>query len=90
MKEFFNCELKYYKYLILGLFIVSLIIFILNIIIPIPKYIPNIYIINILLIIINIILSTIKFFFLLFSKNKIDKCSDLSLMRKASGWLAIG
>jgi len=90
MKEFFNCELKYYKYLILGLLLFSLIIFILDKIISILEYSPIVYVVSPLLIIINIILSIIKFFFLLISKNKIDNCSDLSLLRKASGWLPVG
>ncbi len=89
MKEFLNCQLKYYKYLVLGLIIVSLILFILNTVIPIPKFVPAIYIVSVLVIVLNIVLSIIKFFLLLFSKNKIDECSDLSLMRKASGWLSI-
>jgi len=90
MKEFLNCELKYYKYLLLGLFLFSLTVFILNNIIPIPEYSPIVYIASVILVIINIILSTIKFFFLLISKNEINKCSDLSLMRKASGWIPVG
>ncbi len=90
MKEFLNCELKYYKYLLLGLFIFCLTIFILNNIIPISEYSQIIYLVSVLLIIINVILSIIKFFFILISKNKVDKCSDLSLMQKASGWLPVG
>jgi len=85
-----ECEIKYYKRLILGLIVVNILMQLLVVIIPIKEYIIQILIASFIVLIFSIIISIFKIiiYFIKGVDNEDINCSDRSLFKKVASWLS--